>query len=548
MQVSVVNNVAVPPKGGGSFSGNQTDAGGFDTAMAAVMALLSQQPAQTRRPANDSGNADDNKVSSGTGRDAFVDPLIVNDDLPEDSMQPALSQPEPQVTGQGAQLTVGETGQASVPGTLPDATQIMPAASLPEIPVDQPTGLAGQTQPVFGANVETASAGVPVSAGIPLETPETGMMTGEGQNAQAIMRDNSAAAAQQPADAAKTTIVVISQAANAPNSLGASGEYPAVQDMQPNSVPSGQAAGAANAAGTPAEDGMEKNLQDVSNIKNANPAVNGANAGEMKNVAAGTIAAEDSRLTAEKKTVTVVSENTVLKPDGGSQSGVASAEQQRNAQLAYQGGNENKLPNDKPKGAQTADESKNVIINNAVASEKVEAGNGLGTNNTADARAQFSAQVSTTDSAKGVALSDLRDRVLQEIRHIYNTSGGDRQTQVQLKLEPEQLGQLTIKLYFHKGELNAHFYTANNSVKEVLEGSLQQLRVSLDQQDLKLNEAFVFVGNGSQDSSNLYYERSNEGGAVHYGSGNYRIDGDIPAESPQAGGTGTGSWQVNYLV
>ncbi|OPX92393.1 MAG: Flagellar hook-length control protein FliK [Pelotomaculum sp. PtaB.Bin104] len=232
------------------------------------------------------------------------------------------------------------------------------------------------------------------------------------------------------------------------------------------------------------------------------------------------------------------------------QSGVVTAEQQRNPELAYQGGNENKLLNNKPKGPQTADESKNIISNDTVPAGKVDSNNGLGTGNTTDNSAQFPAQVAT-DSLKGVPLSNLRDRVLQEIRHVYNNIGNDnRQTQVQLKLEPEQLGQLTIKLYFHKGELNAHFYTANNSVKEVLEGSLQQLRTSLGQQDLKLNEAFVFVGNGSQDNSNFYYQGRNQSGTVQFGSNNYHKDSDIPVEPAQSGRTETGSSsrQVDYLV
>jgi flagellar hook-length control protein FliK len=96
--------------------------------------------------------------------------------------------------------------------------------------------------------------------------------------------------------------------------------------------------------------------------------------------------------------------------------------------------------------------------------------------------------------------------------------------------------------------LNAYFYTENNSVKEVLESSLQQLRDSLGRQDLRLNEAFVFVDDGRGDNSSLYYEGKNRSGAVLYGRYDYNADGDTPAEPLEVGGRETDYRQVNYLV
>jgi len=135
---------------------------------------------------------------------------------------------------------------------------------------------------------------------------------------------------------------------------------------------------------------------------------------------------------------------------------------------------------------------------------------------------------------KGTALPELKDRLVQEVRSFINHKAGP-QTQVQLKLEPEKLGHLTIKLYFQQGELNVHFYTGNEQIKEVLEGSLHQLKSSLNQLDLNLNEAFVFVSGGNRENnSGRHLNEKNR-----YGRIPYRGDDRGP-------GTGSASGAVNY--
>ncbi len=115
--------------------------------------------------------------------------------------------------------------------------------------------------------------------------------------------------------------------------------------------------------------------------------------------------------------------------------------------------------------------------------------------------AQINAAGALPDSArnlKAVTLPELKDVVLQEIKHFYDTRKGEP-ARIQIKLEPESLGKLTIRIYYRNGELNAHFYTGSDHVKEILQGSLQQLRESLSRQELTLNQAFVFVGGENSD-------------------------------------------------
>lgn len=155
------------------------------------------------------------------------------------------------------------------------------------------------------------------------------------------------------------------------------------------------------------------------------------------------------------------------------------------------------------------------------------------------------------DSAKifeHVSLPDLKEVVLQEIKHIYDTRKGGL-TQIQIKLEPENLGKLTIKLSYSNGALNAQFYTASDHVRDILEGSLQQLRESLGRQELTLNQAFVFVGgenSGSGAGNQTAFGNGRAGFFPHnrlataVSQSNLEPDSYFPADADCPG--------VNYLI
>lgn len=68
------------------------------------------------------------------------------------------------------------------------------------------------------------------------------------------------------------------------------------------------------------------------------------------------------------------------------------------------------------------------------------------------------------------------------------------QTTLKMKLQPEQLGEVTVQLTWSKGELSAQFITATGAAKEALESSFPQLKELLAQQNIRLSEAAVFMG------------------------------------------------------
>ncbi|MDO7788370.1 flagellar hook-length control protein FliK [Desulforamulus aquiferis] len=67
------------------------------------------------------------------------------------------------------------------------------------------------------------------------------------------------------------------------------------------------------------------------------------------------------------------------------------------------------------------------------------------------------------------------------------------QTIINIKLLPQQLGEVNVKLSWSKGELTAHFITATSMAKEALESAFPQLKQLLSQQDIRLSEAAVFM-------------------------------------------------------
>ncbi len=73
-----------------------------------------------------------------------------------------------------------------------------------------------------------------------------------------------------------------------------------------------------------------------------------------------------------------------------------------------------------------------------------------------------------------------------------------RVTVIRLRLEPQSLGEIKIKLTFSNGELNAHFHTSSGLVRDAVENSLAQLRDTLSQFNVNLGEATASWGENQQ--------------------------------------------------
>jgi|GEM_PF-2441036 len=80
-------------------------------------------------------------------------------------------------------------------------------------------------------------------------------------------------------------------------------------------------------------------------------------------------------------------------------------------------------------------------------------------------------------------------------------------TEMIIKLKPEHLGELTLKVVIDKGAVNASFHSNNAEVRSLIEASLAQLKQELTNNGLKVENMSVSTGL-SQFSPNHEHDRS----------------------------------------
>ena len=93
------------------------------------------------------------------------------------------------------------------------------------------------------------------------------------------------------------------------------------------------------------------------------------------------------------------------------------------------------------------------------------------------------------------------------------------QTEMVIRLKPEHLGELTLKVSVAaSGAVNAAFHTDNASVRAIIETSMIQLKHELQAQGLKVDNVGVYAGlgehsmmNGQQDADAHYAQHSGQG-------------------------------------
>ncbi|ACV61607.1 flagellar hook-length control protein [Desulfofarcimen acetoxidans DSM 771] len=96
-------------------------------------------------------------------------------------------------------------------------------------------------------------------------------------------------------------------------------------------------------------------------------------------------------------------------------------------------------------------------------------------------------------SKKPVSIPELP----QEVSKLFEQAKANDQNKpifLQLKLEPEQLGKLVIKLTYKKGEISAQFIASSLQAKEALENTMTQLKDALAKHQIILHEPVVSFG------------------------------------------------------
>lgn len=109
--------------------------------------------------------------------------------------------------------------------------------------------------------------------------------------------------------------------------------------------------------------------------------------------------------------------------------------------------------------------------------------------------------------------------ILPHVLSIVRSAGNEsRVTVIRLKLVPENMGEINIRLSYVKGELTAHFFTNSGLVREAVESSFPQLRDTLAQYNVDLGEAAAFVGQEQQGRQGAGHAGPGRGGVGKFNS------------------------------
>ena len=87
------------------------------------------------------------------------------------------------------------------------------------------------------------------------------------------------------------------------------------------------------------------------------------------------------------------------------------------------------------------------------------------------------------------------NRIIDEIRIAFNNN----KTSISLKLEPENLGKLNVKINSENGILNASFFVESEKAKQILENQMVTLRQALTDQGITVQDINVQVGQNNED-------------------------------------------------
>lgn len=108
-------------------------------------------------------------------------------------------------------------------------------------------------------------------------------------------------------------------------------------------------------------------------------------------------------------------------------------------------------------------------------------------------------------------LKEIVNRMVERIK-VMSEPG---QTSLQLQLNPEELGRVNLTVQSKNGVMTAQFTVQNDISKEALEGQMQSLRDTLEQQGIKIEsievtvEAYAFNENAPEDQNG--HAKENEG-------------------------------------
>lgn len=146
----------------------------------------------------------------------------------------------------------------------------------------------------------------------------------------------------------------------------------------------------------------------------------------------------------------------------------------------------------------------------------------------------------------------LKQEIVQQVVNRISLSSLSNGTSMTIQLKPEHLGNLLLTVATQKGSVTAHFVAENASVKEAIEMNLFQLKTTLEQQGINVDEIEVSVANNEyfeqrgREQSNSEQNKSNRRRVNKMNNSNISTEEELQEESQSSSDLVSGERLIDY--
>lgn len=97
--------------------------------------------------------------------------------------------------------------------------------------------------------------------------------------------------------------------------------------------------------------------------------------------------------------------------------------------------------------------------------------------------------------------------VIKQIVEKFKVSSNEKVSEIKVTLNPEYLGDVTLKVASSQGIVTAQFTAQNDKVKEIIESNFDKLREMLNEQGIEVSQLSVNVGTDESSQGSFGFER-----------------------------------------
>ena len=154
------------------------------------------------------------------------------------------------------------------------------------------------------------------------------------------------------------------------------------------------------------------------------------------------------------------------------------------------------------------------------------------------------AEAAQPSAPQQLAKYDVPGQIVEQARLIRT----DEDTQMVIKLKPEHLGEMTLRIRVENGVVNASFHSENAQVRSMLEASLFQLKQDLAGQGIKVDNVGVYAGMGQQLPDSQGQAGRDQQAGQSKGRRIRRADVEEEAEALKSANQAASEDGVDYLI